>query len=274
MPGWASAAAAILYFASGAAVAVAFYLVQKPGRVWPVIVPVLLPPILAFYVFALYQSSLRQFASGSPASLAVWGTVLALTLAPWPALVRHMNEKRASTIESAKAMEEWQAQEKAKKRAENLEALRAMKPDQPLTDWYNLLDESSGVQTEAIEALKHVERRQRDIEEMLTYGIPRAMMLIPDLDLKPTSQLCEAARAYLLKNAKGSRIRPKQDPVRYTADGGTYLERSLTGVRWLQSHGCDCEEGLAAVQASIETYLDSPDRQKALAAIAELRKKQ
>jgi len=64
------------------------------------------------------------------------------------------------------------------------------------------------------------------------------------------------------------------DPVRYTADGGTYLERSLTGVRWLQSHGCDCEEGLAATQSSVETYLDSPDRQKALAAIAELRKKQ
>ena len=47
-----------LYLGSGVAIAAALFLLQDAIRVWPVTIPVLIPPILAFYVFALYQPSL------------------------------------------------------------------------------------------------------------------------------------------------------------------------------------------------------------------------
>jgi hypothetical protein len=141
----------------------------------------------------------------------------------------------------------------------------------PLTDWYPLLDVEGGVTTEAMEALRHVERRQADIEFLLSKGIARAMILLPDLDLKPTPELCAAARTFLLQSAKSSRIRPKQDSYEYRAGG--VAESSLPGIRWLQAHGCDCEEGIAALEASVRSHLDSPDRKAALAALAALREK-
>ena len=37
------------------------------------------------------------------------------------------------------------------------------------------------------------------------------------------------------------------------------------------SHGCDCDEGITAIETEIKTYLDSPDGQKLLASLAELK---
>jgi hypothetical protein len=268
MPGWANGAATILYLMSGAAAGVVFFLIQDPKRVWPLGILALLPPTLAFYVFALYQPSLRPFFSGTNGSVAAGIVVLILSIAPWPALVQKVTRDRIRRIEDAKATAQWNVEEQARKHATNLEKLHAMTPDAPLMNWYDLLEPDSGVRTEALEALRHVERRQADIEDMLSYGVMKAMMLLPELDLQPTPQLCAAARTFLLQRAKGSRIRPKQDPAPYTAGG--YVEDSLPGIRWLLAHGCDCNEGIVAMEASVETYLDSPDRKKALASLAEL----
>ena len=271
LPAWAGGAAVVLFLVSGAAAAAAMFLLQEPARVWPVIVPVLIPPLLGFYVLALYQASLRPFFFAGTGGLAIWVAVLALTLAPWPALFLKLNRDRLRAGEDVKAAAAWKVQERARIRTENLAKLQAMTPDKPLMHWYELLDEDSGVRPEALEALRHVERRQADIEDMLAWGVLRAMMLVPDLDLKATSQLCEAARTFMLKHAKESRVRPKQDPREYAA--GDYVEPSLAGVRWLIAHGCDCDEGVAAMQASVETFLDTPDRKAALNALAGLRRK-
>src|ERR1700676_5464562 len=83
MPGWA---ATVFYLGSIAAVAAALFLVQDPKLTWPAIIPALLPPILAFYIFALYHPSLSPFFSGPTGRSAVWGSILILILAPWPVL--------------------------------------------------------------------------------------------------------------------------------------------------------------------------------------------
>ncbi len=70
-------------------------------------------------------------------------------------------------------------QEGKRNRAANLAKLATMTPDMPLTDWYPLLDVEGGVPSEALEALRHIERRQSDIEFLLSKGVPRAMMLLP-----------------------------------------------------------------------------------------------
>lgn len=63
--------ALVLYLGSGAAIAAALFLLQECQPVWPLTIPVLIPPILEFYVFALYQPSLRATFAGSVANAAV-----------------------------------------------------------------------------------------------------------------------------------------------------------------------------------------------------------
>jgi hypothetical protein len=136
-------------------------------------------------------------------------------------------------------------------------------------NWYPLLDPGSGVQAEALDALRHDPSRQAQIEDMLTWGVQRAMTLLPDLDLQPTPALCQAAGTFLTKTATSSHLRKRDDPVPYTAQ--VAFHELLPGIRWLVSHGCNCDEGIRALDASARTYLDSPDRQQLLADLAALR---
>jgi len=271
MPAAANLPASVLYVVSAAAVSAAYYLLSDATRVWPAITPAVLPPLLACYVFALYHPSWRSFFSSPPGTRALWGVVFILALIPLPAFCLQFTSDRAASIEHAKAYDERAVQEGLRNRSANLAKLKTMTPEMPLTDWYPLLDVEGGVHAEALEGLRHVVRRQADIEFLLTNGVSKAMMLLPDLDLKPTPELCAAARIFLLQSAKSSRVRPKQDPREYGAGGDA--ETSLPGIRWLQAHGCDCEEGIAALEASVRSHLDSPDRKAALAALAALREK-
>ena len=254
----------VLYLASGAAGAAAmFLLIEDVRHVWPVAILVLLPAVLIFYVFALYQPSLRPLFSGPLMSVLAASLVLVLCTVPLLATIPRLGRARGNSA----AVEQEAA---SRNREENLQKLQAMPADAPLWDLSDLLQERSGVRTEALEAVRRLERRQKDIEGMLEAGVPRALPLIPDLDLQPTAALCEAAGNYLRKYAKESRVRPKQDPRAYS---GAWVEESLPALRWLISRGCDCDATVAAMEASVGTFLDTPARKNALAALAELRKK-
>ena len=270
MPASAHLAALLLYPASAAGAAAAIYLVQDPKQWWPVIVPALIPPITAGYVFALHRPELRALFAGR-GSFAVGGVILLLSLAPWPSLFQTLARKSEQRAEHERAQQQWDIEEKARVRAENLLKLAAMSPDEPVMNWYGLLEDEGGVRAEAFEKLRHVPRRQADIEDMLSWGVPKAMMLLPDLDLAPTPQLCASAHAFLRKRVRDSAQGPTDEPAPYTSEG--YVTESIAGIRWLISHGCDCDLSLAAIDAMVRTYKDSPERQKVLASLAELRRK-
>ena len=269
LPGWGNLAALVLGPASAAAAVAALYLLSDPHTRWPVVVPVVAPFLLAGYACAVMQPSLRPVFSTPTAGLTVWLLVLFLAVAPWPMLITRVRGKALQRVQEASRRAQWNVEEKARKRTQNLEKLQTMPAGASIMNWYPLLDPESGVQAEALEALRHDPARQTQIEEMLGYGIHRAMTLLPDLDLQATPALCQAAAAYLLKSATGSHLRKRDDPVPYTAQ--VSLHENLPGLRWLLAHGCNCDEGIAALDASARTYLDSPDRRKLLADLAALR---
>ena len=269
LPPWVGAAATLLWPLSGAAAIAALFLVDDPKVRWPALIPILIPPLTAAYVFAVYRPSLRVLFQAPPVAITVWGAILFLSLAPWPAVFHKQEERAARQTDQAREQEEWAVKEKARKRAENLPKIQEMSPSANLAEWFSLLADESGVRAEAIEALRHVERRQRDVEEILPHGISAVMRLVPDLDLKPTPELCRAARQYLLKNAAELTLGKDHQPVAYDSPG--YFEQSFVGVRWFIAHGCDCSEGIDALDKAARTYLDSPLRQKLLAELAALR---
>ncbi len=268
LPNWVGPAATLLLPASGAAALATFYLVEGAAPRWPIAVPIGAPILIAGYLVLVRVPSLRPSVSANAVSIAVWALVAALAILPWPGVVGKMQSKTLAREEGIKAQQEYQKQADARTRAENLEKIKAMTPDKHIVDWYPLLDPKNGTRAEALEALRKMDRRQGDIQEMLGYGIPAGMGLVPDLDLKPTPELCEAAKAFLAKEAKSRRHRAIQDPSAFEAvsyDGAT-----LEGVRWFATHGCDLKDGLEALKASILTHLDSADRRKYIATLDEI----
>ncbi|SPE33642.1 conserved membrane hypothetical protein [Candidatus Sulfopaludibacter sp. SbA3] len=268
LPKWGIPSALILCPASAAAALAALYVVSESNMRWPLAIPLAIPPLIAAYVVSLCLPSLRTILAGPSVHATVWGIVLILSIAIWPPVTQQRREKAARAVQRAREFAAAALQEKERKHAENLARLQAMTPGQHLVNWYNLLDPESGVRPEALVALRTVPRRQGDVEEGLALGVPAIMKLVPELDLKPTPALCQSAQSFLQTAAKGMHIRHRE-PYPYEADEG--LNGSFAGVRWFLAHGCNCDEGLAALQTVIQTYLDSPDRQKVLAALADLK---
>lgn len=268
LPGWRSLAASILCPAAAVAAIVSIYLVSDANLRWPLIVLLAPPPILAAYTLLLYRSSV---VTSQPAHVAVWALVLAASISVWPALSQRLAEKEQARVESRKAQADWERQEQERKHAEALAKLQTMSPESDITQWYDLLDPKNGVRTEAIAALKKVPRRQTDIEEGVGYGIPALLRLVPELDLSPRPELCEAFRAYLVRMAKSINLR-KEDP--YPFPEALSFEDLAPSMRWLISHGCTCQDELNQVEAMVLKYQDSPYRQQALATLAGLKQVQ
>ena len=246
----------------------ALYLVGGPAPQWPLITPVAVPVLMAGYVLCLYRPGTRELVGGA-AGMAAWAVILILSVAPWPAVAGRMRQNAGKKEERARAQALWEQQDKERRRMEGLAKLKDMAADAPIPSWYELLDPQNGVRAEALEALRHVERRQSDIEEMLGYGITASMALLPELDLKATPQLCEAAKTYLRKNAKDSRRRPQNEPVPFELT--SYEKASLEGIRWVALHGCDCTAEIEVLQDSARTQLDSADRKTFLGVLDEIK---
>jgi hypothetical protein len=97
----------------------------------------------------------------------VWGAVLIVSLAPWPAVYR-AQERSARALAEAEHIRILQAQEASQeKKEEGLTRIRQMNPHTHIWDWLSLLDRDSGVQQEALVAFSTNPNRQADLEEWL-----------------------------------------------------------------------------------------------------------
>jgi hypothetical protein len=244
---------------------VAMYLLAHGPQRWPIAVPVAGPALVAVYAVLLYRPGAREVLGAPHAQAVFWGVAFALGLAVWPALAVRMQAGSRQEEEARQAQATWEAGDRQRRRTEALEKLTTMSPDDHITSWYPLLDPRNGVRAEAIEALKKVPRRQGDIEEGLSYGIPMMMTLVPELNLSPTPALCQAARASLAKTAGNLRASGSD---RRPYEAGAMMDGTIAGVQWLADHGCDCREQAAAIASVLSSdYLDSADRRRILAAI-------
>jgi hypothetical protein len=268
MPKWVGIAAVILVPASAASAFGGLYLSSQLAIRWPINVAMSVPVLIAGYVVLLYLPSLRAAAISPVVSGLVWGAVLILSLVLWPTVSRRVRENDDKHVANQKEYAAVVEKKNDAKRVENLEKVKAMRPDQPLRDWFSLVEPDSGVRSEALEALKTVERRQSDVQEGLNDGFQAFMELVPDLDLKYSPELCQAAQVFLRKTADGMRI-TDSDPHPYQTN--KYLESSLRGVRWFTAHGCNCGGGIAAIETCVRAYVDTPDRRQMLALLASLK---
>jgi hypothetical protein len=89
-----------------------------------------------------------------------------------------------------------------------------------------------------------------------------------DIDLQPTPELCNAARAYLSRAVRERQTQPDTLPSSYV---GTEFAEGVESIRWIAKN-CGCDAQLDQLEAYAGAQLrGSPDVQKFLAALVSIR---
>jgi hypothetical protein len=198
MPRWTAVLAFILVPASCAAAVTAGAMIAELDQLgvearWLLVVPALVPPLLIFFGLWAYLPSLHASIPANIAGGATWGVVLILSIVPWPmmAVRAHYSEARWANIEK----------ESAKRRIE----FAKLTPESPLWDWVPFAKSSFEMEIEALNHIRTAPTRQADAEIMLDRG-DFPMTLLFELNLDPTTELCQNFRAFLARREESMRL--------------------------------------------------------------------
>jgi hypothetical protein len=221
----------VVWMVSAAAAVGAYYLFDSGKTPWPAAIPLALPLLLAGAVLSGHWSALR--------------TPL-LAIAAIPCLIA-----AGAFAYAWMGQASWESAERAEVRTQNLALVAQIAESQPLWHWLPLLKDDSGVRDETIAALRKLNRRQADIEQMVAEGVANTMDLIPLLDLQPTPRLQELINASLLKDAAYARTKPGGGDEILKGD---FMFSTLPALHWMHDHGGCCREGISRMKAAALEY--------------------
>jgi hypothetical protein len=243
IPAWSAALAFVLVPASGVAAVMAGSLIAEldkigAGAKWLLVVPGLLPPLLAFYATWAYLPLLRGSISPGVVSALVWGLVLILSVIPWP-----MEKVRAQLTAAQQA--EW-----AKRSAEAKARFEELTPDSPMRDWAQFLDDSQWHVRARDHILKMPDRTAQSMVMLDRGDFPLKYLLALELD--PTPEFCEKLHAYLARREQALRL-PVPQSKPYTAIAAE-VDAAINAMSWLRDHNRDCRDLGAAYLDLVNTY--------------------
>ena len=191
MPIWAAIAAVILVPASAIAAAFATEFIEYHTG-WQILVPALLPPLIAFYAMWALLPRIHGALPPIMTSAIVWGAVLILSLALLP---RYTAEAIATAERATQRESENKAQAAAegRTRRENLARFEKLNADSPLWDWAEFIGQGSELDKQAVAGAQKLSHRQADAEVALDRGMGFPLVEYSRLDLDVTPSLCAAA---------------------------------------------------------------------------------
>jgi hypothetical protein len=271
MPMWMRVAALVLVPASGAATVAAVEILGQgtewPVR-WPLVIPVVAPALLIAFALWAYVPSLRGMASATATGAVVFSALALVSVAPWPLFLERGRLRTAGPGElqafrSAKRAK-WSASERDTHRA----GFDTIEPDSPLYAWLFYTEPGDPMRERAFAAINRLPERQREVEEMVLSGNIAAIREIPNLNVEPTPSLCDAARESIVFKAR--RARPRLGHPSYTPYARD-VEFYMPTVEWLVKRGCPLTDALTELEATANTYADSPERARFLAKLNSLR---
>jgi hypothetical protein len=266
LPARAGMAALLVWLVSAGTVAVCFSVLNPRVR-WPIVMPAGLILLVAVYILVLSLPATRSFAASPSVGLGVLAGILFLTVPIWSAVYYY------KIVEPNRQAAAYQAEmadpvKKAERREKALAKVQAMTADQPVEQWASLLEPENGVRAEAIEALRKVDRRQEDVEQLARHN-STFLGAVPELDLKLTPLLCSAIQDFIWNRAFVRQLQGERGQ-RFRADESDDAIASTIG--WFQSRGCDCGPSLDKYAEDIRrSFKDSPERQAFLEVLAKLK---
>jgi lipoprotein NlpI len=264
MPNWASITAAILLPLSGCAAAVALGFLEQDGSPFYQLVPGLAPPIISFYAFWARLPAMHRLLRPLPTGLFTWGAIAILTLAPLPRYVAKQNEF-AARVQLEKAEAAQKAAIEDEQRRKDRERFAGLTRDSPLWEWAPLFGRNREFDAEAVAAARQLPHKQADAEEALRRGMGFPLVQYRRLDLAATPAFCLAAGDFLSQNAAAHKPADADDG--YPSVAG-YFEPYDEAIEWLTQTGCDIDEPIARIRATIEAYKQTNSREAYLGALA------
>jgi hypothetical protein len=138
----------------------------------------------------------------------------------------------------------------------------------PVEAWLRLAGSGSELRPAALAGARSSPRRQQEVEELLAWRSSLVLGVLPELDVRPTPRLCEAARRAL----RGLAVEVSPLPERPAQlDEDSPIQGYRAGLRWLVEGGCDCRAELDGLAAAVARYPETPARRELEAYLAELR---
>ena len=256
---------------SGLAALAAIAVLYDPPRRWPLILPVVLPLLIAGYVIYAFLPSV-QTVSTSAAGLAMWGivAVLSVSIVPTAAAFLKVHGGGSVRAEPGPELDRFMASERDRARAGALSELSKMDDETKLYEVKTMLRANSPVRQEAIEFARHLPNRQAEMVRMLANSESEPLVFLADIDIQPTPELCGAARNWLHQAVVQRRRMFHSGPEPFV---GSEFEEGLNGIAWISAN-CGCEKELDEIQAYAQSQdQNAPAVQKFLAALAAIRKK-
>lgn len=244
-PAW-SAASGLLYLLAAIATygAIQTYLTWPGG--WSILMPMLLPPLLALYatwvrVPALAAGRMRLVAAGALGGVAL----VAFAAIPFAYI-----DPIGYPARLAREKQRWDAVF-ARRDAEALDAARRWEagidklgPDSPLAAWLDYINGSvvSGpLHQRALDGARSANTRQADAIALLDQGQIRRLADLWQLDLSVTPALCRAYDDAL------HRLATSDEP--YEAVVGEQIERQMPNIKFLLTARCDLALSFDAARA-------------------------
>jgi lipoprotein NlpI len=265
MPLWAGIAALILVPAGAVAAAIATEFIEYHSG-WQIIVPALLPPLIAFYAMWARLPQIHGALPPTMTSAIVWGAVLILNLAPLP---RYTAEAIATAERATQRERESKAQQTAEdqRRRENLARFEKLTPDSPLWEWAEFIGQGSELDKQAVAGAQKLAHRQADAEFALQRGMGFPLVEYSRLDLDVTPGLCAAANQFLRDNAASHPL-PDVDADAAYALLHQNFSPYLDSVEWLTQSDCDIDDAVASIARTVAAYPQSSSRDGLLGVLA------
>jgi hypothetical protein len=272
MPPQALAAAAILLPLSGVAAIYAADLNQRYAG-WAIVVPALLPPLIALYAMWARLPDLHAALPARVINIAIGGAILVLTIAPLPlsaidaSIYAAGEPERQRQREALLAANEQQAQrneqnrerEKAEAREPAIARFQALTSDTPLSDYLDALDSytyyapDEAGHDEALAKGRRIKSRQADAVALLKEGRIRRMEELWNLDIEATPAVCAAYRDALRHEAA------ELNPMRIDFSRVNVIGGQLPNLKWLVKEHSDLVDLLAFTETRIREVCDKPN---------------
>jgi hypothetical protein len=263
MPRWAVWLAWILHPASfAAAIAVLDKGTSSSQDSWLIVVPVLAPLAIAAYASWAYFPAFHAGVPSPAAGLAAWGLIFVLAVLPWAVMIERSRE---SDRQSLTALAQSEAFEGAEARPESLQKLQRLTPESPLWEWINYTNPRMGVREEAFAGIRNLTHRQADADVMLSNGVTGFLKDLPYLGLEPTPAIVAAHKKQLRDMVSGIE-RPDAGSVKYSWISWE-IDPYLPSIQWMAERHCGCSGEVAALEAAIRAYKNSPGRAECIAAL-------
>jgi hypothetical protein len=267
MPLWATLGLVVLWPTSCVAVWMAGDAYGR-GDSWAMLVPALLPPLLALYALWARLPALHATFRAVPTSAVLGAAIAILTAMPLVATTRTNPPdpaRDARLAEAAKAEEERRAQQAKAARDREEAQFASLGPDSSLESYLTYLH-SSATSDRAVAGMRQVKSRQADAIALLQKGRLLDLWELQQLDLAPTADLCQAY-GDALAGAAGRVTKARTDYLTAAIE----LEGQLPNIRWLVGNHCDLAPALGLLETNVRAVADSSRMTKFADALAALR---